>query len=323
MTTIPTARGHIDGKALGRTLVHEHVFVLGTEYEQNYGSWDEQARVQQAIDELNELKALGIDTILDPTVLGLGRDIGRIRRIAERTDLNIVVATGLYTYDSVPFQFHFTGPGLMFDTPEPLTELFIRDLTDGIAGTGVRAAFLKCAVEAQGLTGGVERVLRAVAQAHLASGAPIMVHTAPHSDTGTIAQHVLTEEGVDLRRVLLAHSGDTTDVDQLAKLADAGSMLGMDRFGLDDVLGFADRVDTIVKLFDRGYGDRVTIAHDASCFIDWFSQQLRDSAAPRWHFRHISQDVLPALRDRGLSERDLDTILVDNPRRFLDPERLT
>ncbi|MEX0427779.1 phosphotriesterase, partial [Nocardioides sp. DS6] len=227
MTTVPTANGTIDSGELGRVLVHEHVFVLGEEYRQNYQDWDEEAMVAKAVTDLAELKSLGIDTIWDPTVLGLGRYIPRIQRIAQElerrgVELHIVVATGLYTYNEIPFQFHYSGPGLLFDVPEPLTELFVKDLTEGIADTGVRAAFLKCAIETQGLTPGVERVMRAVGQAHVRTGAPITVHTSPHNEGGLIAQQVLREEGVDLTKVVIGHSGDTTDLAYLTKLADAG-----------------------------------------------------------------------------------------------------
>lgn len=315
MSTVHTATGSIDSSELGRTLIHEHVFVMGTEHQQNYGDWDEQARVADAVSRLDELKSLGIDSIMDPTVLGLGRYVPRIQEIAAQTDLTIVLATGLYTYNEIPFQFHYTGPGLLFDVPEPLTELFVKDLTEGIADTGVRAAFLKCAIEEQGLTPGVERVMRAVGQAHVQTGAPITVHTNPHTQSGLVVQRVLREEGVDLGKVVLGHCGDSTDLDYLMSLADAGSMLGMDRFGLDILLPFEERVSTVVELVRRGYADRIGLAHDASCFIDWFDAEAKEQAVPRWNYRHISEDVIPALLERGVSEADLETMLVTNPRR--------
>ena len=315
MSTVHTATGSIDSSELGRTLIHEHVFVMGTEHQQNYGDWDEQARVADAVSRLDELKALGIDSIMDPTVLGLGRYVPRIQEIAAQTDLTIVLATGLYTYNEIPFQFHYTGPGLLFDVPEPLTELFVKDLTEGIADTGVRAAFLKCAIEEQGLTPGVERVMRAVGQAHVQTGAPITVHTNPHTQSGLLVQRVLREEGVDLGKVVLGHCGDSTDLDYLTSLADAGSMLGMDRFGLDILLPFEERVSTVVELVRRGYADRIGLAHDASCFIDWFDAEAKEQVVPRWNYRHISEDVIPALLERGVSEADLETMLVTNPRR--------
>ncbi|MBE7194554.1 MAG: phosphotriesterase, partial [Gordonia polyisoprenivorans] len=191
MSTVTTVNGPISSDDLGRTLIHEHVFVVGEEYRLNYqDDWDEERKIAEAVRDLNELKSLGIDTIFDPTVLGLGRYIPRIQKIAEQVDLNIVVATGLYTYNEIPFQFHYTGPGLLFDVDEPLVTYFVRDLTEGIADTGVRAAFLKCAIEEQGLTPGVERVMRAVGQASVATGAPITVHTNPHTESGLVAQRV-------------------------------------------------------------------------------------------------------------------------------------
>lgn len=319
MASVPTVTGSIDSADLGRVLAHEHIFVLGEEYRQNFqGDWDEDAKVAEAVAELAALPGLGIDTILDPTVLGLGRYLPRVQRVAEQVDVNIVVATGLYTYNEIPFQFHYTGPGLLFDVPEPLTELFLKDLTEGIADTGVRAGFLKCAIEEQGLTPGVERAMRAVGAASAQSGAPITVHTNPHTRSGLVAQKVLAEEGADLGRVVIGHSGDTTDVDYLSELADAGSYLGMDRFGLDVLLPFEDRVATVLELLRRGYAERMVLAHDASCFIDWFDPEAKRQVVPRWNFRHISEDVIPALLEGGATEDDIDTMLVKNPRAYFE-----
>ncbi|MBD0862908.1 phosphotriesterase [Gordonia sp. zg691] len=319
MATVQTVTGPIDSADLGNVLVHEHVFIVGEEFRQNYqDDWDEDEKVAEAVRDLTELKELGIDTILDPTVLGLGRYIPRIQRIAAQIDLNIVVATGLYTYNDIPFQFHYAGPGMLFDVPEPLVTLFTRDLTEGIADTGVRASFLKCAIESQGLTPGVERVMRAVGQTSAQTGAPITVHTDPHTQSGLIAQKVLAEEGADLTKVVIGHSGDSVDLDYLMKLADAGSILGMDRFGLDLLLPFEDRVNTVAELCERGYADRMALAHDAACFIDWFDHEAKKQALPRWNYRHISEEVLPALRERGVSDTDISTMLVDVPRRYFE-----
>ncbi|GAC84056.1 phosphotriesterase family protein [Gordonia paraffinivorans] len=319
MATVQTVTGPIDSADLGKVLVHEHIFIVGEEFRQNYqDDWDEDEKVAEAVTALTELEQLGIDTILDPTVLGLGRYIPRIQRIAEQVELNIVVATGLYTYNDIPFQFHYAGPGLLFDVPEPLVTLFTKDLTEGIADTGVRAAFLKCAIEEQGLTPGVERVMRAVGRTSAETGAPITVHTNPHTQSGLVAQKILAEEGADLTKVVIGHSGDSVDLDYLMKLADAGSILGMDRFGLDLLLPFENRVDTVAELCRRGYADRMALAHDASCFIDWFDHDAKVAALPKWNYRHISEDVLPALRERGVSDADITTMLVDVPRRYFD-----
>src|ERR1700704_4104542 len=229
MSSVQTVRGPVDTADLGKVLMHEHVFVLGEELRQNYPDypepWDEEVRVADAVAKLTEVKSRGISTIVDPTVIGLGRYIPRIVRINEQVDLNIIVATGIYTYTDIPFQFHYTGPGLVFAGPEPMVELFVKDIREGIAGTGVRASFLKCAIEEPGLTPGVERVMRAVGQSQVETGVPITVHTNPHTESGLVAQKVLAEEGADLTKVGIGHSGDTTDLDSLCARADAGSCL--------------------------------------------------------------------------------------------------
>ncbi len=313
---VDTVRGSIPTADMGVTLMHEHVFVLSPEIIDNYPeAWgDEQAREEAAVEKLNALKAIGVDTIVDPTVIGLGRYIPRIQRIAERTDLNIVVATGVYTYNDVPMYFHFTGPGTALGGDEVMVDMFVRDITEGIAGTGVKAAILKCATDEPGLTPGVERVLRAVAQAHRATGVPITTHTHAHSRRGLDQQRVFAEEGVDLHRVIIGHSGDTTDLDYLEELVAAGSYLGMDRFGLDNILSFEDRVGTVANMCERGHADKMVLAHDAACFMDWLPEAALPVVLPNWHYLHIHNDVLPALRARGVTEEQITTMLVDNPR---------
>lgn len=314
--TVHTVRGEVDVAALGTVLMHEHVFVLSEELRLNYPEyWDEDERVADAVDKLRTLKERGVDTIVDPTVLGLGRDLARVSRVNDQVDINIVAATGLYTYGDLPFFLHHQGPGTTFGGDEPMVEMFTRDIEEGIADTGVRAAFLKCAIQDE-LTPGVARVMRAVAQTHLRTGAPITVHTNPHCGNGLVAQRVLREEGVDLRQVVVGHSGDSSDLDHLVALMEAGSFIGMDRFGLDLLLPFEERVDTVAALCRRGYVDQLVLAQDASCYIDWFPVEAKEAAAPNWHFTHVHDDVLPALRERGVTEAQITTMLQGNPRRY-------
>jgi phosphotriesterase-related protein len=258
---------------------------------------------------------------VDPTVVGLGRYIPRIQRVAEQVDLNIVVATGCYTYQDVPFFFHHRGPALDAalgtSVPDPMVDMFVRDVEEGIAGTGVRAAFLKCAIDRPGLTRGVERVMRAVAKAHQRTGVPITVHTHPTSRTGLEVQRVLGEEGVDPRRVVLGHSGDTTDVDHLAELADAGFVLGMDRFGINLDTTFEARADTVVEMCRRGYAESMVLSQDAACYIDWVDPFVM-SMLTQWHYTHIHEEVLPYLREHGVTDEQIETMLVTNPRRYFE-----
>jgi phosphotriesterase-related protein len=318
VTDVPSATGVVDSAALGRTLMHEHVFVLTPDVQANHDEWDEESAVRDAVAKLTELAAAGYDTIVDPTVIGLGRYIPRIVRVAEQVNLAIIVATGVYTYDTAPFYFRHRGPGLLPDLPDPMIDMFIRDLTIGIPGTnGVRAAFLKCAIDDAGMTPDVERIMRAIARAHRATGAPITVHTHPGSKAGLAAHEVLSSEGVDPARVVLGHCGDIDDIGHLVELADLGYILGMDRFGIDVILPFEQRVRVVAELAERGYADRMVLSHDASCYFDWLDPAFA-GATPNWNYLHIEKDVLPALREQGVSDAQIDQMLVGNPRRYFE-----
>jgi phosphotriesterase-related protein len=316
---VETVRGAVPTAELGVTLMHEHVFVLTPDSQRNWeDDWDEDDRIADAVDKLTALTAAGVRTIADPTVDGLGRDIRRVATVNDAVpDLNIIPATGVYTYADVPGYFAMRGPGALPDLPEPLVDLFVRDVREGIQGTNIKAAFFKCAIDHHGLTPGVERVLRAVAGAHAETGAPIMVHNRPADDTMAEVARVLGEEGVDPRRVQLAHVGDSSDVDLLAGYAERGFLLGMDRFGIDPILAFEDRVNTVVELCRRGWAHRMVLAHDASCHIDWVQPDLLP-ALPNWHFRHIHDDVLPALLERGVTQAQIDEMMLENPRAWFE-----
>ncbi|HKV42454.1 MAG TPA: phosphotriesterase-related protein, partial [Blastocatellia bacterium] len=318
MPEIATVRGPIDTSGLGVTLMHEHIFVLSAEIMQNYpeGWGDEEKRVSTAVERMNELKSAGVDTIVDLTVIGLGRYIPRIQRVAEQTQLNIIAATGIYTYNDVPMYFHFHGPGTELGGPETMVDMFVRDIEQGIAGTGVKAGILKCATDKPGLTPGVERILRAVAQAHRKTGVPISTHTHAVSRRGLEQQRIFKEEGVDLSRVIIGHSGDTTDLDYLEEVVRDGSYLGMDRFGIDTILPFEDRVNVVAEMCKRGYADKMVLSHDASCFNDWLPEAAIPVVLPRWNFLHIHHDVIPALRERGVNADQIHTMLVANPRKI-------
>jgi phosphotriesterase-related protein len=325
MAQVETVRGPVDTAELGRTLMHEHIFVLSPDVQQNYPKeWgSEESRIADAVTKLKAAAAQGTKTIVDPTVIGLGRYIPRIHKIAEQVpELNIIVATGCYTYDSVPKFFHFRGPALSaavgVDVPDPMVDMFVEDITEGIAGTGVKAAFFKCAIDEHGMTPDVARIMRAVAQAHRRTGRPITIHTHPGSHTGLEVKELLDEEGVDPARVVLGHSGDSTDADHLSQLADQGFILGMDRFGIHaGEATFEGRCDIVVEMCRRGYADRMVLSHDAACYIDWIDPNVV-ALMDKWNYLHIGDDVLPYLLDHGVTEDQIDAMLVANPRRYFE-----
>ena len=319
MGQINTVRGPVDAGALGSTLMHEHVFVRSPEVVANWPTgWDPEARVAQAVERLQELHEAGIGTIVDLTVVGLGRDIELVQKVAEQVDLHIVVATGLYTYNDLPHFFDYRTGAFRPSGVDVLDEYFLHDIENGIAGSGVRPGILKCATDEQGLTPGVERVLRAVARVHRQTGLPISTHTHAGKKRGLDQQRVFTEEGVDLSRVVIGHSGDSTDLDYLQELLRAGSTLCMDLFVVDIYSPTETRIETIASLCEAGWTDKLVLSHDAGCHMDWFDDDFLAQAQPNWNFLHISHDVLPMMRSRGFTEDQIDTMMIDAPRRILD-----
>jgi phosphotriesterase-related protein len=321
MTEIQTLAGPLDTAQLGRVLMHEHIFNVTYDVQgewPGFHGWDPDAEIPKAQEKLRAVKAAGYDTILELSVLGLGRNIELMQRALDGTGIQLIVSTGAYTYDVLPRLWHFMGPGTMLGGDEPLDELFQRDIEEGIQGTGVKAGMLKCAIDHGGMTEHVERVMRACCRVHQQTNTPITVHTHSPSEQGLAALKVLQEEGVDPARVTFAHCGDTTDLDYLEKLAQTGALLGMDRFGLDILLPFDDRVATVVAMCERGHADQMVLSHDAISFSDWFPPGLEDQITPNWHWLHIENDVLPALRERGVTDEQIDQMLIHTPRAYFE-----
>jgi len=307
---VETVRGAVAAGELGRTLAHEHVFVLTPDSQANWSDeWDEEERIAEAVVQLGQVVAAGYRTIIDPTVDGLGRDVARIARVsAQVPELNIVVATGIYTWARVPNYFAHRSDQTMVDG-------FVRDITEGIKGTdGIKAAFLKCAVDEAGLLSGVERVLRNVCAAHRDTGAPVMVHTHPRTRNALEVARVLAAERVPPSCVVLAHSGDATDTGYLTALADEGFFLGMDRFGLPGEADTVERTRTAIEMCELGYSGSMMLSHDTASYIDWIDPAVR---FPDWHYLHIENGVLPVLRENGVTQEQIDRMQVENPRRWL------
>jgi phosphotriesterase-related protein len=318
---VQTFRGTVDASDLGPTLTHEHIFVGNPELDLNlpHPEWDEPAMIDRAVDGLERLWDLGIRTVVDLTVLGLGRDVRRVVTVAARTRVNLVAATGYYTADVLPPYFQTHGPGLLVGGPDPLVELFVRDIEEGVADTGIRAAMVKVVTDRAGLAPDVQRVLAAAAIAHQQTGVPITTHTHAPSQSGRDQLAYFRKHGVDPERLIIGHCGDSEDLDYLRELMDAGCTIGMDRFGMEHVLADDRRIATVEHLLRLGYADRMVLSHDAAFFSRITPPSWRAKHAPCWHMENISTRVIPRLLDAGVSQDDIDQMLIGNPARLLAP----
>jgi phosphotriesterase-related protein len=314
METVETVLGPVALAELGPTLMHEHVFVLDQEALQNYGHawgasyWDEEVGVADAVAKLQRLRDSGIRTIVDPTAPGLGRYIPRIQRVNAEVDLNIIVASGVYAFLELP-------SFLAYRSDDALIELFVREIREGIDDTGVKAAFLKCAVEEHGIIADVPRILSVVAATAIETGVPVMVHTNAPAKTGLLALDALMTAGVDPKRIVIAHMGDSNDLDYIRAVADTGASIGCDRFNIEHFNPDANRIETLTALLAEGYADRVHLGHDAACFFDFMFENpyFADEHAD---YLHISTKILPALLEAGVTQAQIDQMLVENAQRF-------
>jgi phosphotriesterase-related protein len=287
--------------------MHEHVFIRSPGvFEAWPHLWDPAAEIARAISSLTALAAAGIRTLVDLTTVDLGRDVGMVREVASAVDVNIILATGVWR-----------APPLYFThlPPDRIADLFVRDIVEGIATTPWRAAIIKLATEPS-VDEFNEKLLTAGARASLRTGAPISTHSFVGTRSGLAQQDVFERAGVDLTRVVIGHSGDSDDLDYLTALMNRGSYIGMDRFGLSQFLPDEQRIDTVARLCAAGYARQMVLSHDANCFMDTVPQHYQDEHLPDWHFLHLSQTILPALRARGVTEADMTTMMVDNPRRI-------
>jgi phosphotriesterase-related protein len=327
MPTVETVTGPIDAVELGTTLIHEHLIFRDEAVAVQWPHVPLVAEVEPphetqpgeefdlAVDAARAAMDRGVKTIGEPTAMFGGRDVAFSRRVAEETGLQVVPCTGIYTYDHLPIYFVSRDEDAMADH-------FVHDIEQGIQGTEIKAAFLKCAADEPGLTPNVEKVHRAVARANLKTGAPIMAHSRPASQTGPRQVDIFEEEGVDLSTVQIAHTGDTDDLDYIERLLDRGVWIGMDRYGLDLFLPFERRNATVAALLERGYADRMFLSQDYNATLDWYpvevSKQLLDSGAVHnWSMTLIFDEVIPTLREAGMTDEQLETMLIENPRRWL------
>jgi phosphotriesterase-related protein len=317
MPSVETVQGAVDADALGLVLVHEHVRFRDEAVSEQWPSrYDEQLEYDAALVAVNAAKDRGVQTIVDPTAMFGGRDVRFMKRVADETGVRIVACTGIYSYDFLPHYFANRDVDVMADH-------FVEDIERGIQDTGIKAAFLKCAADAAGVTENVEKIHRAVARASVQTGASIMAHSMPAVATGPRQVEIFEQEGVDMARVQIAHCGDTDDIAYIEGLIDSGVYVGLDRYGLEMYLSIDRRNATAAELLRRGHAERLMISQDFCASIDWFppeaGQAFEESGRIRnWSMTLVFDEVVPALRELGAMDDDtFATIFTENPRRWL------
>ncbi len=307
---IQTVCGKISEEKLGNTLSHEHICILNQEMRFQFPDWfSEDEFFGFALPLLNKLKSYGIDSIIDATPINLGRDINLIKKASQMSGINIIASTGLYFMEE---------PWIYRPCPEFISELYIKELTEGIGGTDIKAGVIKCASD--GLLSEANRsLLRAAAMASAKTGAPVFTHTYSKDNgsspkNGVKQQEVLFSAGALPEKTLIGHAGDSNDIDYLAELMKNGSFIGLDRFGAEQFNTMEERINTLVKLVELGFANKITLSHDTNFYSDaWHAWDAPHYVFnPKRNMLLLSEYVLPELKARGVSDSDIHLMMHEN-----------
>ena len=309
---VMTVLGPISPDALGRVAMHEHVIA-----DCSFSGNDPQKTLDEedaAVEEMTDLLTAGASTVVDLTCWGLSPDPAALERIAKASGVQIVASAGYYRPVVYP-EYVFR------ESADELARRLVDEIENGIAGTGVRAGMLgEFASHDDGPPDEhVEKVFRAAARAQRATGLPVTTHSWV-GDGADWQIGILTEEGVDPSRIVVAHVGaNRPDMDRARRLLDAGVNAGIDCVGYGERVGFVDYFDPdraeLIKTFIAwGHLSQIVVSRD----------MMRRFALKRHGgkgYSYLFTAFLDVLRDAGVTDAEIETLFVETPRRVLLPDR--
>jgi phosphotriesterase-related protein len=317
MKSINTVTGTVSTDKLGTTLMHEHLLIAwaGWELDCNAPRFDRKTALKHSVERLKELKDLGLGTFVDPCPNDIGRDIVFMADVASASGVNVIAATGLYKED--------LGNTAYFRqrSVAEIADVYVAEITEGVGETGIKAGIIKCATGKDHITEYEQKCLRAAARASKKTGTPITTHT----EEGTMGREqldIFAEEGVDLAHVIIGHSCGASDLKYHTDMLDRGCYLGFDRFGLDFVHPDRLRLAALIGLAGVGFEKQLVLSHDSvAC---WKGKGMPDMDAKtlelikNWNPTHIFKNIIPALKKAGVGDHKINSMMVDNPRRFFE-----
>jgi phosphotriesterase-related protein len=304
---IATVAGAIEPAQLGLTLMHEHVLVdfIGAA-EVRPSRYDADAVFARALPFLQQAKALGAATLVECTPAYLGRDARLLQRLAKASGLHILSNTGYYGAN----KDKHLPPHAFSETPQQLAARWIREHEQGIDGTGIRPAFMKIGVDAGPLSEVDAKLVRAAAITHAATGLPIAIHTG--DGIAAIEElDILEAAGVPLSSFIWVHAHSERDGAVHQRAAARGAWVEFDGIAPASV---ERHVALVLAMRKAGHLDRVLVSHDAG----WYRVGEPNGGEFR-AFDTLFTAFVPALKAAGLTQAEIDRLLIDNPRRALTP----
>ncbi|MCK1329145.1 phosphotriesterase-related protein [Bradyrhizobium sp. CW9] len=319
---VQTVTGPIPAERLGRTLMHEHLFIAfpGAAFDP-LAKFDCAEFTKDAVLRLLKLRSEhGVRTLVDPCPIELGRDVTLMKEISEQSGMQIVCTTGFY-YEKMGLPSYWRARSV-----EEIAELYVSEITKGIGDTGVKAGAIKVSTGAPTITEQEMRFVSAACVAQKATGVPIITHTTMGCQ-GPEQQQLFAEAGIAARHCLIGHSCCNDDPAYHRRIVDAGSYIGFDQIGMFYYRTDEIRADNLVKLVRDGFRAQIMMSMDRFCArLGKFSFHATPEYTAKVEYlksqglyqaySYMFTDFIPMLRARGVSQADIDSILEDSPRRF-------
>jgi phosphotriesterase-related protein len=314
---VNTVLGPISPDQLGTTLMHEHfVFAYPGWYaDATLAPYDFKAVLKTNLDVIATAQKYGIKTIVDATPNDTGgRDPKLYKKLAKKTGMNIICSTGLYTSEEGA-PAYFTSLRWGTDTSKMISEIMIQEITQGIGKSGVKAGVIKVGSSPK-MSPHEQAVHKAAVIAQKATGVPIITHT--QGPTGGVEQaEFLLKEGADPKKVMIGHVSNSKDIEYHKAILAKGVYIAFDRIGLDIITPFDVNVKNVAGLCKLGFANKIMLSHDTvNVWLGRMTEAPKDYQVgfKNWHIDHISKDFLPALKAQGVTDEQIKTMMVDNPR---------
>ncbi len=318
---ISTVCGPVSSDEMGITLMHEHL-------QYGYAGWyahtnkprDNEKILGVALKAMDDIKGCGVKTYVDATPGDSGRDPEFYCEVSKKSGVNIVCSTGLYTEDQGGSPY-FKFQSLLTDGVELLADLFAKEIEEGIGDTGIKAGVIKVATGFNAITDYERTILQAAGRTQKKTGVPIITHT----EAGTMGPEqveILLAEGANPKQLMIGHAGGSADLKYHAKILDTGVNLAFDRLGLDAELWCAGpdkfRKGCIVGLISMGYVNQLILSHDV--VLNWLGGDviLPEEIVGNWYPTHVFKNVIPELKKSGVTDEQIHTMTVDNPRKMFE-----
>lgn len=315
---VNTVTGEISTDMLGKTLMHEH-FVFG--YPGFQGDSPYADRNEEALNYLvgiaQKIKRSGIQTVVDATPNDCGRNSELLKKVSEQTGLNIISSCGYYYEGEGAAAYFQIRNALGGNRDEEIYDIFKTEFTKGIGNSGIKPGIIKLGSGKNQISEYEQCFFKAAAKVSVEEKISIITHT-QEGTQGPEQADLLLSEGVDPSRIMIGHSDCSTDMDYLLRILEKGVYLGLDRWGLQGAYGAPldnRRIAILLGLIGVGYAKRIMLSQDKVNF--WLGRPVHLGAVEdTWHSTHFVDKIIPILKEAGVTDEVLNTMLIDNPQRF-------